>query len=148
MDYNTIFMDEMMERILQAKDQKLRQVVASHGLIDSLEKDSERRFKKFVHEIHPEGIEKFYYNDGSEDGLLLLSLKTVNTGFEMKIEIINQSEQGMLFDKIDDVEWEGKYPDFMITAATCDGVPMSETTLSILNDNSQVVHELVQKFKV
>lgn len=54
----------------------------------------------------------------------------------------------MYFKKFEEIEWEGKYPDLMITFAVYNGMELTDRELDDLNDDSQLVYELILKFKV
>lgn len=54
----------------------------------------------------------------------------------------------MDFNNFEEIEWEGKYPDLMITFAIYNGKELTDRELDTLNDDSLLVHELIQKFKV
>lgn len=49
------------------------------------------------------------------------------------------------FDKIDNIEVAGKYPDTFITSADYDGIEMTDEQLEELNSDGQLVHDLILK---
>jgi len=75
-NYNvTSILDEQLNFIQIEKNKILEKKLTELDLLEELKKDPERRFKKFVQEVHPDGLEKFWFNDGTEQGRLIITFK-------------------------------------------------------------------------
>lgn len=95
---------ESINKLNEDLDKVLKERMKALGISDEeVEKEKDRRFKKFLCERYPpnhpkySSIEKYWYNDGSEEGLLILTVfhfspslrmesrsHFMDTGFEYK----------------------------------------------------------------
>lgn len=79
---------EAIAKMYQEENDLLMQAIKEHGLKIDIDQEKNRRFKTLSIEIQnlPHGgrVKRFYYNDGSIDGLLLLEYDVQN-GYNFKL---------------------------------------------------------------
>jgi hypothetical protein len=74
---------EVIDEINKKKDAVIMQRFAELGIDIDIEAEKRRRFKRFVVE-HSETEETYWYNDGSESGLRIITFKKWQPNYDMK----------------------------------------------------------------
>lgn len=91
---------EIFERITSKINEGFLKALRLFGLEEEFNEDNERRFKRFLKEVDGK-ITRYYYNDGSKDGMLFFIVKEdsynsigpkvdyITYGAEISMEIVN-----------------------------------------------------------
>ena len=109
---------EAIAKMLQEENELLMQSLKMHGLEIDIEQEQKRRFKTLLVEVqnlpHGRRVKRFYYNDGSINGLLLLEYE-VNPGYKFDVTSLKGKMHPMSAEDIDKQigdlrdEWERNY---------------------------------------
>lgn len=76
-DSKEVWFDELWTQISTEKESMITKRLVELDLYSVKLKDDRRRFKRFQLEKLPDGVEKLWYDDGTEGGRLLICLQTV-----------------------------------------------------------------------
>jgi len=74
---------EVIDEINKKKDAVIMQRFVELGISTDIESEKRRRFKRFIVE-HSDTEETYWYDDGSESGLRIVTFKKWQTNYDMR----------------------------------------------------------------
>ena len=92
--------EKMIKSMQEKKEEILLKRLKEHNLLEEIQQDSKRRFKKFMIEQHLD-TKTIYYDDGSIDGKVIASFETKITMGEkgVQIEVVEKNKLSHLVGK-------------------------------------------------